>query len=76
MECLCPATPTLFVLDGDRPKQRRWVAVMQVIWRAHLSEVHTDLPIDSKSEWLVRGVFFAGFEYLSRKPKEFRQPAV
>ena len=79
-ECLCPATPAPFVLDGDRPKQR--VAVMQVIWRAHLSEVHTDLPIDSKSVWLTCtctctytcDVRFAGFESVSRKPKEFGQP--
>ena len=49
---------------------------MQVMWRAHLNEVYTDPPIDSKSVWLVRGVLFAGLEYLLRKPKEFRQPVV
>ena len=41
-----------------------------------LSEVHTDLPIDSKSVWLSCDVPFAGFESVSRNFKEFEQPAI
>ena len=42
----------------------------------HLSEEHTDLPIDSKSRQLACDVRFAGFESVSRKPKEFGQLAI
>ena len=71
-----PATPAPFVLDRDRPKQCRLVAVMQVICRAHLSELHTDLPIDNRSVWLACDVRFARLESVSRKPKEFSQLAI
>ena len=73
-ECFYPATPTPFVLDGDRPKQRRSVAVMRAIWRAHLREVHTDLPIDRKSVWLACDVRLPGSNPSPENPRSLASP--
>ena len=49
---------------------------MQIVSSAYLSKLHADLPMDSKPVWLVRNVCFAGFEFVSSKPKEFGQPSI
>ena len=49
---------------------------MLIVRSAYLSKVHADLPMDSKPVWLICNVCFAGFEFVSSKPKEFGQPSV
>ena len=74
-KCFRSTAPTSLVLNGDGSKQCRRATVVQIFRSADLSEVHANLPMDTKKKGKrkVQGVPHSQTAALPR-PQEERKP--